>query len=366
MIHAKTGEPESRSSETFPFFRFSGTHREIGRQYGEACRELIRKHFSLAFHRLTSQINVSHSQVMEKVSAYRPFVVNYAKYLHEEIAGLAEGAHLSLEEAYFLQLRAEIYRDLEVNDECTTFAVLPEASVDGVGLVGQNADLPDLYSEIGVVVELVPDGEPACLMLTPAGQVSYIGINNQGMGVFANFLNCDGWRIGFPRYMYSRLSLMQNSVEAAVEAVRGLYRASSRNLVMLDRHGHAVDMETTPTRDALLYPERGLLAHSNHFIAAQLENEERQTDAYMVNTRTRLERMQTLLDKHHGQLDVDTMIAILRDRESYPHALCRELEDSDTDTITFASVIAQPGEGQLWIAKGPPHRYEYKCYFFSS
>lgn len=365
-MSSKNHQEITRSSKSFPFFRFKGTHREIGKQYGEACRDLIKKHSDLAFNRLTSKINVSRQQVLDAAIEYRPFVKKYASFLDEEILGIAEGANIPLPEVYFLQLRAEIYRDLEVNDECTTFAILPEATADGKPLIGQNADLPNFYSEIGVIIEFVPEGEPSCLMITPAGQISYIGINSLGLGVFANFLNCDGWRIGFPRYMYSRLSLTKGTVNEAIDAVRSVKRASSRNLMMLDTKGNAANLETTPTRDAVLQPEDGVLAHSNHYISNDLVDEERQTDEYMVNTCARLKRMKNLLKDNHGQLDVEVMTSILRDREGYPHTLCRELTDSDTDTITFASVIARPSEGKLWIAMGPPNKYEYKCYTFSS
>ncbi|MEJ7757322.1 MAG: C45 family autoproteolytic acyltransferase/hydrolase [Nocardioidaceae bacterium] len=134
--------------------------------------------------------------------------------------------------------RAELHQhDYATADgpaECTTFAVLPIAAADGTPLVGQNADLPALYSQLGVVIHVVPDDGPAVLMLTPAGQVSYIGINDRGLGVFGNFLSCDGWRVGFPRYLLTRPALLHDTVRGAVAAVRNVPRASSRNLIMLD------------------------------------------------------------------------------------------------------------------------------------
>src|SRR5699024_428520 len=107
---------------------------------------------------------------------------------------------------------------------CTSYAVQPEATADGIGVIGQNADLPDFYSQIGVVVEMVFDDMPSVLMLTPAGQVSYLGINDQGLGVCANYVTCDGWRVGFPRYLLSRLALTHESVDDAIAAVRSVPR----------------------------------------------------------------------------------------------------------------------------------------------
>jgi isopenicillin-N N-acyltransferase-like protein len=254
----------------------------------------------------------------------------------------------------------------EAGDECTTFAVLAEATADGAPLVGQNADLPAFYGEIGVVLELVPDDAPAVLMLTPAGQVSYIGINDRGLGVFANYLTCDGWRVGYPRYLLSRLALTRETVDDAIAAVRGVPRASSRNLIMLDAHGTAADLETTPTSDARLDPEDGLLAHSNHYVAASLRAEERSPETPRRNSEARLARMRDLLAAARGRLDVGAMQDLLRDRATYPDTLCRMPGDAAwSDVITFASLIAAPTRGKLWVAVGPPNEHPYRRYAFA-
>lgn len=354
------------NQKTFPFYRFEGSHREIGRQYGEACADLIRKHRDYALARLESKVRVPSMQALEEAAlTYREYVLKYAPFFDEEIQGISESTGLTLGEAYLLQLRAEIYNEFDSNDECTTFAIQTEATADGTPLIGQNADLPNFYSEIGIVAEFVPDDGHTCLMLTPAGQISYIGINKHGLGVFANFLTCDGWRVGFPRYLLSRLALTKETVPEAIALVRSVQRASSRNLILLDKKGNSADLETTPTTDMLIEPVNGLLAHSNHYIGQELLAEERLTGTHLENSKTRYARMRSLLESHHGQLDAQVMQNILRDRGSEPYPLCRMPGDDGTDSITFASVIAEPSKGQLWIAIGPPNQYEYKCYSFS-
>ncbi len=367
----------SATPRTFPFYRLTGSHRAIGRQFGEACGDLIHRHRDLALARLGKNAAITPASALAAAARYRGYVLDYAPFLDEEVHGVAEGAHLPLAEAYLLQLRAEVAAPVaggaaprladpaDAGDECTTFAILAGATRDGVPLVGQNADLPAFYREIGVMLEIVPDDAPAVLMLTPAGQVSYIGMNDRGLGVFANFLTCDGWRLGFPRYFLSRLALTHETVEDAIAAVRAVPRASSRNLIMLDAHGVAADLETTPTRDVRLDPENDLLAHSNHYVAASLRDEERVSASYLPNTQTRLARMRELLAANHGQLDAARMQAILRDRATYPDTLCRAPGDAaDSDTITFASVIAAPTRGELWVAVGPPHEHPYQRHAF--
>ncbi len=368
MSRSKENSPAVKTTRTFPSYRFAGTHRQIGQQYGEACASLIHRHRDLVLERLKSRSGAAPAQALEEALRYRLFVSRYASFLDEEIQGMAEGANISLAEAYLLQLRAELQHHdpaPEANSECTTFAALPEATADGAPLIGQNADLSHFYTDLGVVIEVAPDDTSATLMLTPAGQVSYIGINDQGLGVFANFLTCDGWRVGFPRYLLTRLALLYDSVDEAVAAVRGVPRASSRNLIMLDKGGKAADLETTPTEDAYLEPEDGILAHSNHFVGRNLLEKEERTGEHLRESHARLERIRDLLKVGCGRLDVPAMQAIFRDRGSLPHPICRMPGDDDSDTVTFASVIAEPTRGRIWVSVGPPNEHEYRAYTFS-
>jgi hypothetical protein len=75
--------------------------------------------------------------------------------------------------------------------------------------------------------------------------------------------------------------------------------------------------------------------------------------------------MQELLQERRGTLNAQVMQEILRDRATAPDTLCRHAEDDATsDFITFASVIAEPALGQMWIAVGPPDRHPYQRYAF--
>src|SRR4051812_28737566 len=144
----------SSRDAVFPYFQFAGSHREIGRQFGESCRELIHRHVDLAVNRLETRVGIPAGIAFQRALAFQDSVAHVAPYFSDEIEGMAEGADITLAQAYLLQLRAEVatlgpWTDevAEANDECTTFAILPEATASGVGLVGQNADLPAFYRE---------------------------------------------------------------------------------------------------------------------------------------------------------------------------------------------------------------------------
>ena len=382
MPSEPTTSPGTAPAPTvFPSYRLAGSHRQIGRQFGEAASTLIRLHLDRALERLEAHSSLSRADALAAAMQYRPYVQAFAPYLDEEVVGVAEGAGLPLEAAYLLQLRAEaaaiptasparlprLTADDDAGDECTSVAVLPEASGTPTGLIAHNADLPAFYREVGVVLEIVPDDAPAILMLTPAGQVSYIGMNDRGLAVVANYLTCDGWRVGFPRYFLSRVALSHQRVDDAIAAVRAIPRASSRNLVMLDAAGTAADLELTPTYDARLDPEDGILAHANHYVSSALASEERATPEYVRNSQTRMGRIRELAADRLGRLDANSAQELLRDRTCYPDTLCREPEDSPgRDVMTFASLVALPGPRELWVAVGPPNQHAYQRHTFSA
>ncbi|MEO3780459.1 C45 family peptidase [Micromonospora sp. B11E3] len=370
----RSSPPGAAAPGSLSLHRFAGTPTEVGRQHGEACRDLVAAHLDTVLDRL-GLVGVEHEVIATAVNRFRPWVQRHAPHFDEEIVGLSEGADISLEHAYLLQLRAEVNADLRRrsrpdDNECTTFCAHRDATSSGVGLIGQNIDLPAFYQDLLIVMNVQPTSGPEVLMLTPAGQISYIGISGEGMGVVANFLHCDGWRPGFPRYLFSRYLMAEDSVEDAVTALTRLPRASSRNLMVMDRHGELVGLENTPSDVAVLRPVDGILTHANHYLSPQFLLEERSTPAGLHNSRTRQQRIDTLMKEQAGALCPRTVAAIMRDRSDAPHALSHTLQDCGPtagsppadDSITVGSLLAEPSAGRIWACAGPPSESLYHQY----
>jgi isopenicillin-N N-acyltransferase-like protein len=359
--------------KTFPYYQFSGSHYQVGWQHGAACRDLIRKNLDFSMQRLMKQTPTTREQILTRTLAYQPFIHRYAPFLDEEIRGMCASTGLSLEEGYFLQLRAEIQSAFSTQQcayqalECTTFAISTQGTIDHFPLAGQNADLPAFYSEICIVMEITCDEHPPVLMLTPAGQVSYIGMNRSGLCAFANYLVCDGWRVGFPRYCLSRLALTTETAAEAGELLSHIERASSRNILLVDAQGEIQNLEFSVQRFSRLIPSNGRFVHSNHFISPEMLVEERASRTDIHNSQVRLARLQWLIDDDFGNLDATKMQLILRDRETYPHPLCIEYGDPEQeDEITIASVVAEPARERMWVAVGPPSQNRYTSYAFTN
>lgn len=128
-------------SAAFPYFEFSGSNRDIGRQHGRSAGELVHRHLNMALGKLQAK-DIDRSLARRRARLYIPFIEAHAPHFAEELRGLAEGADIELEDAYILQLRAELAvapgedgteqaamaRELLAH-ECTTFAISDRKSV---------------------------------------------------------------------------------------------------------------------------------------------------------------------------------------------------------------------------------------------
>ena len=352
------------SSRAFPHAKLAGSHREVGFQHGATFKDLIAQHLDQALTNLAKR-GVSRATALTRAGKYQPFVKMHTSFLDEEIQGVAEGAALSLEEAYLLQLRAEVaHTDKDhPGDECTTYAVEPAATKNGEAFLGQNADLPPFYAELGVVVEISVPDKPAVMMFTPAGQVSYIGMTSTGFAAGGNYLTCGGWREGFPRYLLTRTAMTCETVDDAAKLLDRLPRASSRNIIMLDPNAKALDLESAPRVTGAITSTNDIIAHANHFIS-DIAGEELAAPRDLENSQIRQSSMRRLLEAEHGSLTLTDLIRVMRNRDAVPDALCRHPGEGPGATSTVAAMIAQPAQQTLWVAVGPPDQHKFYGYTF--
>jgi isopenicillin-N N-acyltransferase-like protein len=76
--------------------------------------------------------------------------------------------------------------------------------------------------------------------------------------------------------------------------------------------------------------------------------------------------MKKLLRESAGKINESKMKEIMSNRDHAPHTLSRDKRDHGSDVITFTSIIASPTTGEMWVAAGPPHEFEYHRYAFSN
>lgn len=349
-----------------PFIEISGNARERGRQHGEAAREQIRRsiaYYSGSFERTAK---LTWGQVVELSPRWVPVVDAYSPGVTDEVRGIAEGAGVTFEEILALNGRGELstgnpFLDGEYED-CSSYAILPPASGDGHVYCGQNWDWRSETGQTVVVLRIVQPGKPTIVMQTEAGQVGRHGVNSAGIALNANGLGARfGKGLGIPQPFIRRKILDSFDMQAALSAVFDSTQSICTNLLITQRDGFAIDIETTPGRHGWMYPTDGLLVHTNHFVAFVPEQIAETWRPFSVNSLWRLPRLTEGLRKARDARTPEavrgTIAEALRDHFGLPNAVCKHRDERSVGTDrneTIASSIVDLTTGEYRLAHGNP------------
>jgi hypothetical protein len=323
---------------------------------------MIRAHLELIYTQGAQRSNLVPETARRWALAFGPMIGDAAPHFLEEIEGVAEGADIEQSEALLLQVRQEVAhvaRFGAVDLECTSFAVSGPYTRAGTTFAGQNADLAGGIEAFSAVVTFAVTGKPAVMMLVPAGQISYLGISSEGLSADANFLRSAGWRTGFPRYLLTRFAIEQPTLKAAVDAALTPRRASSRNLLLADRTGAMVDIETTAQEHGLAWGD-GCLVHANHHVLPGMAGHETATAEERHNSGCRQDRIAALMEEHRGRIDATVLKTVLRDHANRPHSICAH--PGERVSYSFASIVSDLEAGAMEVAVGPPCEHDYVRY----
>jgi len=334
--------PTDHLHHVFPLLEVSGSAYEMGYQHGAGAAGLIERYL-LLIERLTGQ---PRDKLCQRAMTFWPLMETLSQSFAAEVRGLADGAGLSLEEAVLCQARAEAGRVSEGG--CTAYVVTGEATADGQPLAGQNQDLEPEYADVAILLRVKPDdGRPSALMFTFAGQLGYAGMNEYGLAHFANALYDFPWQPGLPHYPLKRVMLEKRTVAECVDLLAQHRACSAANVVLCDGQGQIADVEVRPEGIARFHddhPDR--LAHANHYLTAAFAPYETNS---LPDSCPRLERMRALIQEHWGQLDVETIKAILADHEGDPGGICRH---GAANMHSVSGYIAEPAKRLFHVRRG--------------
>jgi isopenicillin-N N-acyltransferase like protein len=297
----------------------------------------------------------------------------------EEMRGIADGAGASAATIALLNARYEIAFSLfgkeamqqallEVGpDGCTTFGLLPEITCDRHTWLGQNWDwLAGVHGRT-FVLRVERKDRPSFICLTEAGIAGgKMGVNECGIGLVENGLASS--RDGAspyckPFHVRCREALDADSLDAALVAVSKAPRTCSANFIIGESGGTIVDVETSPDHVSHLYPQDGIITHSNHFLAAG--HGESLLEKISPNTLYRADRMRDLLVSARGAVSFGHMREAASDHFGAPYAICRHPDrgqPSEKRTMTVGAVLIDLDARTMHVANGPPCANEYVAF----
>lgn len=366
------GEPIT----TFPFVRSEGSAFDVGRSHGRAFGEQIAH--CLALYRETFEASGAPPwpELLSVADGAGRRIRDHDPGLADELDGIADGAELDPRAIYALNIRSGVLRRADVasqlvTPECTTTAVLPEASAEGNTLLAQNWDKFARCGAHTVVIEQHVVGEPALLFVTEAGILYRNGMTDAGIGIVGNSLSSDRERDaddGVPGAVARRRALRHHALDAAVREIVDAPRDMSGNHMLASAsEGTAIDLEAVPDDVFTVEPDAGVLAHSNHFLnpRAQAELTDR-LPAKHPSTLYRDCRVRDHLSARRGTVEVADIQDALRDHHGFPASVCAHPRDDDPSSpATVSSNVMDLTAGRMWVAPGPPCENDYTLYEFS-
>ena len=343
----------------------AGSHYEMGFQYGKACPE-IRK--TVATNREVYEAGNAVKGLSEKyIDMYLPSAEAYAPEIVEEMKGMAAGAEVDFRDIFLNNIMYDI--SLTLNVGCTSFAASGITIQDGGIITGQNFDVPLTVEEIIVLLKMKPSQGPEIMAIAPAGCLGLLGLNSAGISLNLNLIRDKDSLTpggGVPAHIILRKLLTSETLGEAIGIIGSAEKRSAKNFLLASAQGDAVDIEVARDDLNVIYPENGILTHSNHFKTERFKN----TDLAPVvvpDSYIRANRLARLMEENRDTLSVDMMKQFLQDHNNHPNSICRHPDPKADLPIgrimkTVVSVINSPKERKAYIALGNPCENEYLEY----
>jgi len=351
---------------------------ERGQTHGRAMTAAIRDNLETYFRRFEAG-GQDRARVVALGEEWTRFIEGANPEYFEEMRGIAAGAEIALRDIGILNARWEIAysvmskeaaavtRPTAEPDGCTAFGLLPEATKSGHTVIGQNWDW--LQGVLGrtFVMRVRRTEKPSFVGFTEAGIVGCkIGVNEAGIGLCLNGMVTreDGTNpFQKPIHVRAREILDARTFDKALLPVVQADRVCSANFLIGHGDGEIIDIEATPNEAAYLYPVDGLIAHSNHLVSRGRAASE--FERLGPHTLYRAPRLDRLLRRHLGRVEVAHIQAALADHFSAPNAICRHPDPELPEpkrVITVTSVILDLTARTMLATAGQPCSNPYVAY----
>jgi len=349
-----------------PLVRISGTHREMGRQFGEASKKQVEHSLENARSLLASayaDIALTWEGAQTQARKFMPFSQErYPQYV-EEMMGLAEGAGVAFEDLAVLHAMEAVTMDALHLSHCTSFAVNEQRTADGHVLGAHNEDwLPEDEDDV-MIVHATPKDEPPYLAMTYGGLLPNIGFNAYGIAQFCDSVYPNDSRIGIPRILVSRAVLAAKTPGEAIRSTLIPHRAAGYNHLIVHESGGIYSVEVSARKFAILYGEDGYRVHTNHYLNETMKTIEKDPEE-LISSRVRYFRALRMV-KHEETHTIKTLQAVLRDHVNFSNSICNhaiDIKDPLDRAKTINSMVIDLTAREMHIAWGNPCKNPYHTF----
>ena len=351
--------------------RVEGTSYQRGRQYGRQAAARVRLSARAYQQTFAHYAGWDWPAVRREAARFEAPIGKVMPAYLEELRGIADGAGLDLADVLAINVRTEVMYAAKARQapttarlpaECSAFACVPGPGQQDPVLIGQNWDWLLHSAQTLVVLEVRQDEGPDFVTVVEAGLLAKAGMNAAGLGLVTNALvtDADVGEPGLPYHVLLRAVLDCTTVTDALQVLQVGPRSSSANYLIAHAGGAALDIEAAPgdfTRLYPVYPEDGVLRHTNHFLA-DIGPADLALWA-MPSSAVRLQRLRAAGTAR----TLDDFGALLADHADYPHSVCAHPDPAAhpcEQGATIASVLMDLTARRIWLAAGSPCQTPYE------
>lgn len=284
-------------------------------------------------------------------SVHLPLLEAYDPSLYAELCATADAARVRVADLVILNHYTDL-RDIShavwaplvdpgSGDDPGGCSVALVPSGPGQAISGQTWDMHGSAAPFVRMLEIRQGGYPTATLLTLTGCLALAGMNEEGVAVLINNLNCTDARVGVIWGAVVRRMLRETTARAALEVLRGTRFGSGHHYIVSDGR-EAFAVETTGQQ--VIELARGVarpILHTNHCLIESLRGVENVPAGSTTYQRLRhLERRVGLLTGEPAS--AESLAALLSDHEGFPQSLCSHtsIATGDPDASdTCAAVV---------------------------
>lgn len=349
---------------TLPVLDLGNDAATRGRDHGEALRDDIGHNIDIYLKRF-QKLGFAPELILAEAEKWVPRLDAHDDEFTAEMRGVAEGSGFGLPEITMLNVRYELIISMFKRallkpeagavDGCTSFALLPEKTKSGDTLIGQTWDwIPGVKTMVSRVRR---EGKTSFVCHGETGTIGGMqGVNDAGVGIVINALMCtDDGKNEYEKPFRMRVRDVLNAkhMHAAMLGVCGSNRSVSMNFIIGHADGEAIDIEAAPDTEGYVYPQDGVLTHSNHFCDADVTSE---VVRLWPNTMYRNVRLERLFNQSQ-QLDEAAVHTALSDHFGHPHSICAHVDEEEPETMqleTRNAILISLKQRKLSVTDGQP------------
>ena len=304
------------------------------------------------YNELFSVVGIPAATVRSDANRMLDLVASWAPELAEELVGVAEGAGVEPWQIAALNARTEILSQAlgARPGECSTIVRQAETTF--------GTQTWDWHEELGQLwhAQTVAGNARSYVGITEHGILSKIGMNDAGVSLFLNILgHVDDGPTGVPVHLLiARILANATSVAEALELIADATICSSSVLTLMDGT-RAVMAELSPAGVAVLEPNNGMLAHTNHFLNAALSQGEK-PGLYDPDSQERYELIESRLERYPAPTGPDDILQFLYSDPGQAAMCCVPDPGAvfGTRWATLATITMENATRTMRVAEGSP------------